>query len=198
MPVFVVTEAETVWMNFLTHNFLQSFKLNRLLLLFALFPSALAALFFAFSRIGRLLDLALPFGCRAAGAWRSRRATTLPAFAFCKLRGLRFRYLATISLLFNSRIVGEQNRHVTKMALLAVSSSLWSRPYAPAVLCRAAVHENRFHPEIICIDRNIRLLRCLIGISNRRTHAFLDAVCSTLVGVTQNGQCLVYIFATNQ
>src|SRR6266567_2454667 len=42
--------------------------------------------------------------------------------------------------------------HVTKMALLAISSTLRSRTHAAAIFCRPPINESRFHPEIIRIN----------------------------------------------
>src|SRR4029434_3462213 len=91
MPVFVVAESETVWMNFLTHNLLRVSLLFGLgLLLRSLLRRRL------FSRIGLLSRCCFLFRPRALRAWRCGGSAAFASLALRELR--RFRFFCRLGL----------------------------------------------------------------------------------------------------
>src|SRR6185369_1373325 len=85
MPVFVVAESETVWMNFLTHNFLRVSLLFGLGLLLRSLPGSRLL-----SRIGLLSRCFFLLRRRAFRTWRCHGSTAFAAFALRELRRFRF------------------------------------------------------------------------------------------------------------
>ena len=82
------------------------------------------------------------------------RSSTFASFALSQFSGLRFfarRSLALGTRLW-FRVVAKQNRHMTKVSLLTIGASLWSRTHASTVLGRSAIYEGRLYPQIIRID----------------------------------------------
>src|SRR5438132_1271181 len=171
MPILVIAKAKTVRMNFLAHYLLRSRIFNRRIwnlesqisyssLLFLLLLSAQRAAQLR-SRFTHLL-LALRFRLRLCGL----RLRTPGRFLFrTSAFGPRRRRCSAplgpgarggrsgFSLgLFARLIAGDQNRHVTKMAPLAIRAALWSGAHAPPIFCRTAIDISSFQPKLVGID----------------------------------------------
>jgi hypothetical protein len=69
-------------------------------------------------------------------------------------------------LWFGFSVVAKGNRNVTKMSLLSISAALRCRSHTSSVLCRPTINKSCPDPKIVRIDRDVRFLRCLIGIGD--------------------------------
>src|SRR6185369_7931206 len=142
VPVFVVAEPKTVWMNFLTHNLLQS------LLFAALFTRGL----FLRSLLRRRL-FGGGFGFfLLRRAFRTRRgggSATFATLTLRQLRRLRLCFCRLSAFRHRSRIVAQRDRHVTEVSLLTISASLWRRSHATPVLRWSTIDKRGAHPQLV-------------------------------------------------
>src|SRR6185369_8466704 len=91
-------------------------------------------------------------------ARRSCCSTTLPALALRQFRRLgcdRFAVAVPRRFRLGTRIVREQNRDVTKVALLTIGPALRSGTHAASALGRSAIDEGGLHPKIVRIDGHV-------------------------------------------
>src|SRR6185369_5898301 len=202
MPVFVIAESKTVWMNFLTHNLLQFFvpfaapDVPFLRLLFGLGLVCLGLLLRSLLCSRLLSGCCFRFRCRSLRPRSRCRATTLTALALRQL--CRLCLSAGLSAVCRrSLVIAQGDRDVTEVSLLSIRAALRRRPHAPAVLCRSAIDERRPHPEIIRVDRDICFLSRLVRIRDCRTHALLDVGSRAFLRKPQDSQRPVDVFAAN-
>ena len=194
MPVLVVAEAKTVWMNFLTHNLLQFFvseSESRISNLRSSIRLSLRSVFFfrlqrGLPSFARLLSRFVFFGAASASALRCAAAALSRVFAAALLSAQLLRRHASLScyaglpdrLCFPASpgsIARKQNRHVTKVSLLAIRSTLRRGSHTATILGWSTIDERRLHPKIVRIDRDVCLLSRFVRVRDRRPHALLDA-----------------------
>src|ERR1044072_7199545 len=145
MPVLVVAEPKTVWMNFLTHALLLFLRLLR----------------------------ALGARCSGSAATFTRLARSRLLRPFCSLNRCSLRAILRC-LRSRTFVIAQRDRHVTKMPLLAIRTTLRRRTHTTTVLRWSTIDTRCSHPQIIRVDRNVRFLSRLVRIRDRRTHALLD------------------------
>src|SRR6185369_5370052 len=150
MPVLVVAESKTVWMNFLTHNLLQS-------LLFSAFFFTLRLLLRGLLSRSLLGGLGLFLLRHPLCARRRCSATTFPALALSELCRLRFRVVLLLRALGRTLVVAQRNRHVTEVSLLSIGTTLRCRSHATHVLRWSNIYKRGSHPQVVGIDRDVRL-----------------------------------------
>src|SRR6185436_17704770 len=126
---------------------------------------------------------------RTLRSWRCRGPTTLAALALRQLRRLCVCRVFRLGPLRGWPVViAQRDRHVTKVSLLSISTSLRRWSHTTAVLRRSTIDKCRAHPEIVRVERDVRLLSNLVGVGNRRSHALLDMTGCPLLRKAKNRQ----------